>query len=116
LTHLDAASRSLIEKCVIGITANAERLYESVVNSIGVVTALNPFIGYAAGASIAKLALASGRPVPELVVEQELLSHNQVTELLRPESFVGPRQCPTTIRTPEEKGSHDLCRHHHCAS
>lgn len=59
LTHLDAASRSLIEKCVVGITANAERLYESVVNSIGVVTALNPFIGYAAGARIAKLALAS---------------------------------------------------------
>ncbi len=101
VTHLDAASRSLIEKCVIGITANAERLYESVVNSIGVITALNPFIGYAAGARIAKLALASGRPVPELVVEQKLLSLNQVTELLRPESFVGPRQTPTALSAPD---------------
>ena len=35
LTHLDAASRALIDKCVTGITANADRLYESVVNSIG---------------------------------------------------------------------------------
>ena len=101
MTHLDAASRSLIEKCVAGITANAERLYDSVVNSIGVVTALNPYIGYAAGARIAKLALASGRPVPKVVVEDKLLSHNQVSERLRAEAFVGPKQPPTAIRTPE---------------
>ena len=101
LTHLDAASRALIDKCVTGITANADRLYESVVNSIGVITALNPYIGYAEGARIAKLALASGRPIPELIVEQKLLSHNQVTELLRPESFVGPRMPAAVISTPE---------------
>jgi aspartate ammonia-lyase len=101
LTHLDAASRALIDKCVTGTTANADRLYESVVNSIGVITALNPYIGYAEGARIAKLALASGRPIPELIVEQKLLSHNQVTELLRPESFVEPRMSPAVISTPE---------------
>jgi len=88
LTHLEAVCRSLIDKCVTGITANSERLYESVVNSIGVVTALNPYIGYAAGARIAKRALVTGRTIPELVVEENLLSQQQVDELLRPESFV----------------------------
>jgi aspartate ammonia-lyase len=88
LRHLDATCRALIDKCIVGISANADRLYESVVNSIGVITALNPYIGYTAAAHIAKLALATGRPIPELVVEAKLLSHDEVTELLKPESFV----------------------------
>jgi aspartate ammonia-lyase len=88
MSHLDAACRVLIDRCVVGITANAERLYASVVNSIGVITALNPYIGYAEAARIAKLALATGRPIPELVVESRLLSRERVTQLLRPESFV----------------------------
>ena len=88
LTHLEAACRSLIDKCVTGITANAERLYDSVVNSIGVVTALNPYIGYAAGARIAKRALVTGKTIPELVVEEKLLSQREVNALLRPESFI----------------------------
>jgi aspartate ammonia-lyase len=87
LRHLDAACHSLIDKCIVGITANADSLYESVVNSIGLITALNPYIGYAAAARIAKLALATGRPIRDLVVEANLLSEIQVAELLRPESF-----------------------------
>ena len=63
-------------------------MHESVDNSIGVITALNPYIGYTAAAHIAKLALATGRPIPKLVVEAKLLSHDEVTELLKPESFV----------------------------
>jgi aspartate ammonia-lyase len=54
----------------------------------GVVTALNPHIGYAAGARIAKRALARGRTIPALVVEEKLLSQRRVAELLRPESFI----------------------------
>jgi aspartate ammonia-lyase len=50
--------------------------------------ALNPYIGYAAGARIAKLALESGRTIPDLVVEQKLLSPAQVSALLRPEAFM----------------------------
>jgi aspartate ammonia-lyase len=88
LTHLEAACRTLTEKCIVGITANTDRLYESVVNSIGVITALNPYIGYAAGARIAKLALESGRTIPDLVIEQKLLSPAQVSALLRPEAFM----------------------------
>ncbi|MDT5297882.1 MAG: aspartate ammonia-lyase, partial [Mycobacterium sp.] len=88
LAHLDAACRSLVEKCVVGITANESRLHESVVNSVGVITALNPYIGYAAGARIAKLALESGRSIPDLVVEENLLSAQHVSALLRPEAFL----------------------------
>ena len=88
LTHLDAACRTLTDRCVVGITANEVHLYESVLNSIGVVTALNPVIGYEEGARIAKLALATGRPVTELAVEHHLVSEEQVRELLRPEAFI----------------------------
>jgi aspartate ammonia-lyase len=94
LAHLDAACSTLVEKCVIGITANAGRLHESVVTSIGVITALNPYIGYAAGARIAKLALESGRSIPDLVIEENLLSPRQVSALLRPEAFMASPDSP----------------------
>ncbi|MGH3642306.1 MAG: aspartate ammonia-lyase, partial [Mycobacterium sp.] len=73
-THLDAACRTLEQRCIIGITANRERLFESVTNSIGVVTALTPYLGYAQSARIAKEALNSGRAVPDVVVAEGLLS------------------------------------------
>ena len=92
LNHLDEACRTLIVNCVVGITANEQRLYESVTNSIGIITALNPYIGYAASARIAKLALATGRPIPALVVEEGLLSPEQVGVLLTPEALVQPRE------------------------
>jgi aspartate ammonia-lyase len=92
LMHLDTACRTLIVRCIDGITANSARLYESVTNSIGVITALSPYIGYEASARIAKHALHTGRPIPELVVEEGLLSVDEVRHLLAPESLVGPRE------------------------
>lgn len=89
LAHLDAACRTLRDRCVLGITANRERLYESVTNSIGVITALNPYIGYATAARIAKSALETGKPIPEIVVAEGLLSADRVAELLAPESLAG---------------------------
>ncbi|MCC9181625.1 aspartate ammonia-lyase [Mycolicibacterium mageritense] len=89
LAHLDAACRTLRDRCVLGITANREWLYESVTNSIGVITALNPYIGYATAARIAKSALETGKPVPEIVVAEGLLSADRVAELLAPESLAG---------------------------
>jgi aspartate ammonia-lyase len=91
LTHLDAACRTLVANCIGGISANEERLFASVTNSIGIITALTPYIGYAASATIAKVALATDRSVPDLVVEHGLLSAAQVARLLTPEALVGPR-------------------------
>jgi aspartate ammonia-lyase len=85
ISHLEAACQTLTERCVRGITANAERLRASVEHSIGLVTALNPYLGYAAATSIAQEALATGHGVAELVLERGLLTAERLEELLRPE-------------------------------
>jgi aspartate ammonia-lyase len=92
LTHLRAACQTLVDRCITGISANEARLHDSVINSIGVITALSPYIGYAASARVAKAALQSDRTIPDLVVEEGLLTAEQVTVLLMPESLVRPRE------------------------
>jgi aspartate ammonia-lyase len=93
ITHLRAACLTLAERCVDGITANTEALRRTVENSIGLVTALNPHIGYTAATDIAKEALATGRGVAELVLEKGLLPAETLAELLRPEVLAGSG-CP----------------------
>jgi aspartate ammonia-lyase len=87
ITHLKAACLVLAERCVAGITANPDVMLGYVTNSIGLVTALNPAIGYAAATEIAKEALATGRGVAELVIEKGLLPPDQLAALLRPETL-----------------------------
>lgn len=89
ITHLRAACLTLAERCVSGITANTETLRATVENSIGLVTALNPHIGYTAATEIAKEALATGRGVAELVLERGLLPADTLAALLRPEVIAG---------------------------
>jgi len=89
IIHLSAACRTLADRCVTGITANAEVTHAMVKNSIGLVTALNPYIGYAAATEIAKEALASGRGVAELVLEKGLLPPERLAAILRPEEVAG---------------------------
>ncbi|WP_055551257.1 aspartate ammonia-lyase [Streptomyces sp. NBRC 110028] len=89
ITHLRAACLVLADRCVAGITANAENLRATVENSIGLVTALNPYIGYSAATSIAKEALATGRGVAELVLEKGLLPAERLAEVLSPEEVAG---------------------------
>ncbi|WP_432034774.1 aspartate ammonia-lyase [Streptomyces cucumeris] len=91
ITHLRAACLVLAERCVAGITANTEQLRATVENSIGLVTALNPHIGYRAATSIAKEALATGRGVAELVLEKGLLPPDRLAAVLRPEEIAGQR-------------------------
>ncbi|MFD9888995.1 aspartate ammonia-lyase [Amycolatopsis sp. NPDC059027] len=86
ITHLRSGCLVLARRCVEGITANADVMRGYVDNSIGLVTALNPSIGYAAATEIAKEALASGRGVAELVVEKGLLPADELAKLLRPET------------------------------
>jgi len=85
ISHLQAACLTLTEHCVRGITANVEKLRLSVEQSIGLVTALNPHIGYSAATSIALEAQATGRGVAELVLERQLLTGEQLDALLLPE-------------------------------
>jgi aspartate ammonia-lyase len=81
----------LADKCVDGITANRERCREMVINSIGIVTALNPIIGYEQSAAVAKQALATGRSVYDLVLEQGLMKKELLDEVLSTENLLHPR-------------------------
>jgi aspartate ammonia-lyase len=81
---------TLRTRCIDGITANAERCLEYVHNSIGIVTALDPVIGYVNATKIAKEALATGKGVYELVIEQKLLTKEQLDIILKPENMIEP--------------------------
>jgi len=88
---LRRACRVLAEKCVDGITANREHCRKLVEQSIGVVTALNPFIGYQNSTIIAKEALQSGKAIYDLVLEKGLLTKERLDEILSPEHMMRPR-------------------------
>jgi aspartate ammonia-lyase len=90
VTHLRSACLVLAERCVSGITANEEVTSGFVEHSIGLVTALNPAIGYAAATGIAQEALASGRGIAELVLERKLISPERLAELLQPDRLARP--------------------------
>jgi len=89
--HLTHGCLTLAERCVKGITANRERLRASVENSIGVVTALNPYIGYANATEVAQQALLTGRSVYDLVLEKNLLSKEKLDAILQPDVLTQPR-------------------------
>lgn len=78
--------------CVDGITANIERCREMVLNSIGIVTALNPTLGYENSSRIAKRALKENRSVYDLVLEEKLLTQEELDELLKPELMIKPHK------------------------
>lgn len=91
MNMLRRACLTLADSCVSGITANRERCRELVENSIGLVTALNPFIGYEKSAKIAKEAMQTGGSVYEIVLEKGYLSREELDDILRPENMVKPR-------------------------
>lgn len=90
ISHLRNGCLTLAERCVKGITANKEHLRATVENSIGIVTALNPYIGYANATAVAQEAHASGGSVYEIVLRKGLLSKQQLDEILRPEVLTRP--------------------------
>ena len=90
VSHLRAGCLTLAERCVKGITANAERMRATVENSIGIVTALNPFIGYANATAVAQEAHASGGSVREVVLRRGLMTAAQLDQVLRPEILTRP--------------------------
>jgi len=94
LKHLRNGCDTLRERCVRGITANREHLRRTVENSIGIVTALNPYIGYAHATQVAQEAHATGKSVYDLVLEKGLLTREQLDQILRPEALTRPNYVP----------------------
>lgn len=82
---LTAATRTLTTRCVTGIGANIEAMADQVNNSIGLATALNPHIGYAAASEIARESLHTGQSVAMITLARGYLSAEQLDELLAPE-------------------------------
>ena len=83
---------TLREKCIVGITANEEVCRRMVHGSIGVVTALNPYLGYETSSMLAKEALQTGKGIYELVLEHRLMSQEELDKVLSPEQMIHPRK------------------------
>lgn len=81
---------TLREKCIVGITANKEVCLNMVKHSIGIVTALNPYIGYKNSTEIAKESLQTGKSVYNLILEKGVLSQEKLDEILDPANMLRP--------------------------
>ena len=88
LIWLKNAIETLTEECVLGITVNKERCLEMVKNSIGIVTALNPYIGYKTSTKVAKEALETNRSVYDIVLEKGLMTQEKLDEALDPRNML----------------------------
>lgn len=87
---LKEAAATLTKHCITGITANKGQCEEYIEKSVGISTALCPYIGYAKSAEIAKKSLKTGISVKELVLEEGLLKEEELKEILKPEKMTQP--------------------------
>lgn len=87
---LSNAMVTLVDKCIVGITANPEHTLQMVLNSVGLITFLNPYIGHHMGDKIGKEAIATGKSIRELVLEKELLSEEELDRILSPDNLMHP--------------------------
>ncbi|MGP1395607.1 MAG: class II fumarate hydratase [Inquilinaceae bacterium] len=85
------AARSFTDNCVVGIAANRDRIDRLLRDSLMLVTALNPHIGYDNAAKVAKKAHSDGGTLKQAAVELGLLTEEQFDQWVRPETMVGPR-------------------------
>ena len=88
LTWLRNVIETLTEECILGITVNKEHCYEMVKNSIGIVTALNPIIGYKKSSMVAKEAHDTGRSVYDIVIEKGLMTKEELDKALDPKEML----------------------------
>ena len=92
LDTLTGAAKTLVDHCICGITANEKHCRELVESSVGIVTALCPYIGYKKAADIAKEALKTGTTVEKLVLEHGLMNKKEMEEVLNPQKMTGNQE------------------------
>ena len=94
LTHevefLTYAVNTLTDNCIVGIIANRERCQSLVDNSVGIITALTPHIGYQSAADIAKEAIRTGASVKDLIVQKGVLNQENMEKILDPYAMTTP--------------------------
>ena len=103
LRTLTAAIDTLTRRCVVGIEADRERCLANVENSIGLVTALAPVLGYETCSRIAKRALNEGRKVADIVLEEGLMTEAELKDAMGLEAMTRPR-----ITKPSKKAAASL--------
>lgn len=87
---LTFAVRTLVDNCITGITANVERCRQMVENSVGIITAICPYVGYERAAEVAKEAITTGASVRELILRDKLLTEEELNVILDPYSMTEP--------------------------
>jgi aspartate ammonia-lyase len=97
ISSLTNACAVLRERCIDGITANPDRMRWFVEHSVGIITALVPFIGYETSTEIAREALESGRGVYELVMERKLMTREELDRVLDPDAMTSPQPLPAAV-------------------
>lgn len=91
ITTLTHAVDTLVDNCILGITANRERCKELLDASVGITTALCPYIGYKKAAKLAKESLANNVPVKTLVLKYHLMKEKELNAVLDPYSMTGSK-------------------------
>lgn len=87
---ISCAVHTLVDNCILGITANADRCKNMVENSVGIITAICPYVGYEKAAIVAKEAIRTGSSVRELVIRDNLLTREELDIILDPVSMTEP--------------------------
>lgn len=87
---LSYAVQTFVDNCIVGITANEDRCRYLVENSVGTITAICPHVGYEKAATIAKEAMATGESVRSLILKENLLTEEELDEILEPTHMTEP--------------------------
>jgi aspartate ammonia-lyase len=87
------AIHTLVDNCITGITANTERCRNMVEKSVGIITAICPFVGYEKAAVLAKEAIKTGASIRDLILRDGLLTKEQLDVILNPYSMTEPGIC-----------------------
>lgn len=106
IEQIEHSVNTFVDNCIVGITANADQCQAYVENSVGVVTAVSPYIGYAKAASIAKRALKTGESVRDILLEEDLFTEDELDAIFDPHALTEPG-----IPGIEILGDGRLCKH-----
>ena len=87
---LGYAVQTLVDNCIVGITANEERCRYLVENSVGIITAISPHLGYQKAADIAKKAIKTGESVRRLILKEKLMDEDELNRILDPIHMTEP--------------------------
>ncbi|GAE24776.1 aspartate ammonia-lyase [Halalkalibacter wakoensis JCM 9140] len=87
---LQNGMRVFTDFAIEGLTANVDRCLEMVERSVGIVTAINPHVGYEVASRVAKEAIQSNRPIREICLERGILSEEELNEILDPKEMTNP--------------------------